>query len=142
MLKRASFVYILIAFFALLLISGCAEKKEPIIAYIDTDQLLIKWDKYKDYGDSYIKERQEWARRLSDTSRKTTAADQVEYMKAMQKWDSKMKEIRDEIRAAATKVAHDKKYDVIIDNATTTPVIETGGVDVTTEVLKELRNQK
>ncbi len=122
--------------------AGCAEKKEPVIAYIDTDQLLIKWEKYKDYGDAYIKERQEWARRLSDPSRKTSASEQVEYMKVMEKWNSKMKEIRDEIREAATKVAHEKKYDVIIDNATTSPVIETGGVDVTVEVLKELRNRK
>ncbi|MGV8124150.1 MAG: OmpH family outer membrane protein [Candidatus Xenobiia bacterium LiM19] len=141
-MKRASILYAMVALFALLIIAGCAEKKEPVIAYIDTDQMLIKWEKYKDYGDAYIKERQEWTRRLSDPARKTTAADQVEFTKSMEKWDAKMKEIRDEIREAATKVAKDKKYAVIIDNATTSPVIEAGGVDVTVEVLKELRNRK
>lgn len=126
----------------MLCLIGCGkEKKGPQVGYIDTDKLMEKWEKFRASANDYSKEREELMRRLSRNTAGPSFQDRLELMRSDEKWDKLKAELRDEIRAAASQVAKEKKLDIILDNGSNSPVIEYGGVEITNDVVKALKKQ-
>lgn len=117
---------------------GCSEKTLQV-GFIDSDKLLMTWDKYKDLGEEYMKDMAEL--RKKDPSQMNDQ-EKMTFMKnndaLKEKWDKIKGDVREQIRLAAKKVATQKKLDLILDNSNTTPTIEYGGTDITEDVLKVL----
>lgn len=156
---RASIAFLCIVT-VLFACAGCRENKPEApktlkVAYIDTDQLLQKWEKYRDLGDQYITQRNEIGEKLQALKRRVgeqkeiSKQDKEEFNKLEQKhieltsqWSDKKKQIVEEIRSVAAEVAEAQKIDVIIDNSESTPVLEYGGSDVTVDILSKLREKE
>lgn len=133
---------------------GTGARAGMTVAYVDTDTLLKKWEKYRDMGDQYIKERDELAAKVKAKRREIEAAGSVSekdrgelialqnrHSELSSKWNEKMNSIVSEIRSVASEIAADQKIDVVISNSESTPVIEYGGVDITTEILSRLKEK-
>lgn len=132
--------------------SGSSDKMT--VAYIDTDSLLKKWERYRDMGDEYIKERDALAKKVkakaSEISGKSSLSDKdrSEMLELQQKdrelksrWSEKKQIIVNEIRAVAAEVASEQNINIVIDNSESSPVIEYGGVDITTDILTKLKEK-
>ncbi len=120
-------------------ISGCREKRELKVGYIDTDQLLVKCEKYKKVGEDFLQDQQALVKKYGTDGQKPSMEGQVEVMKLQEKWNKIKQDVRDEIRIATTEVAKEKKMDLVLDNTTSSPVIEYGGVDITDDIIKRLK---
>lgn len=118
---------------------GCETKHKLSAGYIDTEQLLFKWEKYKEYGNEYLKEQEKLMKKIGNGNNNLTFSDQVEIMKSKEKWDKIKSDIRNEIRSVTREVAKANRIDLVLDNPTSNPVIENGGKDITSEVLKALK---
>lgn len=141
-MKRKYIGTILVCIFIVACAMGCGEEKALQVGFIDTDQLMMEWDKYKDFGQDYIKERQELMNTLPKDPKDVTLADRKKILDNQQKWQEVKDKLRDEIRGASLVVAREQKLDMIIDNSETMPVVEYGGTDVTVDVLKVLNEKK
>jgi outer membrane protein len=121
-------------------LSGCGEKKEMKIGYIDTDQLLAKCEKYKKIGNDFRKDQEELAKKYARQGSQVSPSDQeIEVRKLQEKWDKIKKDVREEIRSAAQEEAKQKKIDLVLDNTQSSPAIEYGGTDMTEDLIKRLK---
>lgn len=121
-------------------LSGCREKHELKIGYIDTDQLLVKCEKYKKVGEDFLKDQEALVKKYrTPEGQKPSLEGQVEVMKLQEKWDKIKKDVRDEIRSKTAEIAKEKKLDLVLDNTSSTPVIEYGGVNITDDIVKRLK---
>lgn len=153
-MKRVFLLFALAA--ALTAVSGCKDDPssaggpaEMKVAYIDTDELLVKWEKYRDFGDSYIKERNELlssiaeknkAQREKDRNFLMSAEDEEAIVKLDAKWTERKEVVTEEIRAAAKKVSSEQKLDLVLDNPSSAAIIEYGGSNITLDVLTVLKS--
>ena len=126
------------------------------VAYINTDSLLKKWEKYRDLGDKYIKDRNDLATKvknlrkeissndaeITDSQKKELANLQNKHQALTTEWSKKRTEIVDEIRAIASEVAKEQHFDIVINNSESSPVIEYGGEDITVDILSKLREKE
>ena len=138
-MKRTSVAICLLLICLLFSISGCGEKKPLQVGFIDTDQLLVRWDKYKNYAEEISRQQQELSSTLPKDPGAMSPSDQMKIAKMKEEWNKKKEELRDDIREAAKVVAREKKLDMILDNSSSAPVIEYGGKDVTNDVLKAVK---
>lgn len=150
--------------------SGDVSKKTLNVAYINTDNLLKKWEKYRDLGDKYIEERNKNIKEMSDiiskknnflkeiegniseqtdSKKKEWAEIQSQYntltnqAKAINAdWTKKKNNVVDEIRTIASEVAKEQHFDIVIDNSESSPVIEYGGEDITADILSKIREKE
>lgn len=123
--------------------------KHLTVGYIDTDQLLVKWDKYKEFGDKYIAERNKLVESIAEKSNQgknvsdeSKAQAQALIAEFDSKWDVQREKVVEEIRESSQAVAKEQNIDVVIDNSATNPIIEYGGTDLTLSVLKKLKEQQ
>ncbi len=159
-MKKAAAVLFLIVMPLLFCFSCSGEKtadldrKTLVVAYINTDELLIKWEKYRYLGDEYIKQRDKLARDLKDKNKalaeKTSISDEDkksfmilrnQYNELISQWAAKKRTIVEEIRSVASEVIEAKNIDVVLDNCESSPVIEYGGTDITLDVLAKLKEK-
>ena len=120
--------------------------KQLAIGYIDTDELLVKWNKYKEFGDKYIAERNKLVETISEKQKKGNSKEDIDKARASiaefdSKWDLEREVIVAEIREASAKVAKEQKIDVVLDNSSSNAVIEYGGTNLTINVLEKLKQQ-
>lgn len=144
--------------------------KKLNVAYINTDNLLKKWEKYRDLGDKYIKDRDKYIKdrneltskvkklrnemegndsEITDSQKKELAELQsrhqtltTELQSLNAEWTKKRSDIVNELRGIAAEVAKEQKIDVVIDNSESSPVIEYGGEDITVDILSKLREKE
>ena len=150
--------------------SGDFSKKTLNVAYIDTDSLLKKWEKYRDLGDKYIEERNKNIKDMSDiiskknnflkeidgniseqsdSKKKEWAEIQSKYNAITNQakvinaeWTKKQNDVVDEIRVIASEVAKEQHFDIVINNSESSPVIEYGGEDITVDILSKIREKE
>ena len=144
--------------------------KQLNVAYINTDNLLKKWEKYRDLGDKYIKDRDKYIKdrndlaskvkrlrsdmegnisEINDSQKKELAELQSQHLTLTTElqslnaeWSKKRTDIVNELRDIASEVAKEQKIDVVIDNSESSPVIEYGGEDITVDILSKLREKE
>ena len=126
------------------------------VAYINTDSLLKKWEKYRDVCDEYIKDRNELADKvknlrkqmssneaeITDSQKRELADLQTKHQALTAEWSKKRTDIVNELRGIASEVAKEQHFDVVIDNSESSPVIEYGGEDITVDILSKLREKE
>ena len=120
--------------------------KQLAIGYIDADELLVKWNKYREFGDKYIAERNKLVETISEKQKKGSSKEDIDKARASvaefdSKWDLEREVIVAEIREASAKVAKEQKIDVVLDNSSSNAVIEYGGTNLTINVLEKLKQQ-
>ena len=150
--------------------SGDFSKKTLNVAYVNTDSLFKKWEKYRDLGDKYIEERNKNIKEISDIiskknnflkeidgniseqsdskkkewaeiqSRYNALTNQSKVINA--EWSKKKNDVVDEIRAIASEVAKEQHFDIVINNSESSPVIEYGGEDITVDILSKIREKE
>ena len=137
MSKRHSICILLILF--LFLFAGCGEK-DLAVGYIDVDQMLVRCDKFKSYGEQYAQDQAEFFKKFPKEPSQMSAKEREEYTAANQemkdKWEKIKLGIRDEIKDAAKETAQKQKLDLILDNSSSSPTVEYGGKNVTKDVQK------
>lgn len=134
--------------------ASSASDGKMTVAYIDTDSLLKKWERYRDMGDEYIKERDALAIKvkakaaelsgkssISEQDRAAMLELQEKDRELKSRWSEKKQVIVSEIRAVASEVASEQNINIVIDNSESSPVIEYGGVDITTDILTKLKEK-
>ncbi len=139
---------VIFASFTIFVCSGCQQEKTPpappqtlTVGYIDTDQLFVKWDTYKDFGNKYIKERQEIAAAMKN-KKEPSQEDTARIREFDVKWNAEKEVIVDKIREASAYVAKENHITIVVDNSSSSPVIEYGGRDITVDVLNRLRSSE
>jgi len=138
--KTLSFSVIAALILVFCSLSGCRQKIDLKIGYIDTDQLLVRCEKYKKVGEDFQKDQEALVKKYAGPDgQKPSLEGQVEVLKLQEKWDRIKKDVRDEIRTATMEIAREKKLDLVLDNTTSNPVIEYGGVNITDDIVKRLK---
>ena len=159
MKKLAVVALIIISSFCL---SSCTKtenghaSKQLSVASINTDNLLKKWEKYRDLGDEYIKDRNELASKvknlrkemngnaseITESQKKELAELQNKHQALTAEWSKKRSDIVNELRDIASEVAEEQHFDIVMDNSDSSPVIEYGGEDITADILSKLREKE
>lgn len=126
-----------------------AKKKHVRIAFIDSDQLLGDFPEIKKFAEDKTLEsekiRKTMMERLSGGGQLTDAEKaqiKASTKKFMEKEDKLLKEFIDKVRIATQKVADEKKIDIVLDNKTTDPIIEYGGVNITEDVRLKIKEMQ
>ncbi|MDQ7824794.1 MAG: hypothetical protein RDV48_18495 [Candidatus Eremiobacteraeota bacterium] len=141
-MKRILKILCIVLSLAILTGAGCtAKKKELRVGYIDSDKLLVKWEKYREFGDSYLKERSILIDKVAKDPKNISIEIQNKIVSMDTKWEQVKKEIRDELKVASQKVAKEQKFDLVLENSESNPTIEYGGTDITNEVLSILKGK-
>lgn len=152
---------LLLVVLSVIFLAGCrneADKNENSavidrdlkVGYIDSDKLLFEYPEFKsfmknkDKESEFIRSKIENARKLnklSDSDKKHIKDITVDFMTKEQ---NILKKFVERVRVASTAVQNEKKLDIVINNAGSSPVIEYGGVDITDDVqakMVELRKE-
>lgn len=152
---------LLLAVFTFILISGCRntteqdsgsalQERDLKVGYIDSDKLLFDYPEFKSFMKKKDKE-SEFIRNKIESARKLNKFSEADkkYVKDltldfMQKEQNILKKFVEQVRTASTAVQNEKKFDLVINNSASAPVIEYGGVDITEDVqarMVELRKE-
>ncbi|MCL5773035.1 MAG: hypothetical protein M1536_01450 [Firmicutes bacterium] len=142
---KKTFILIFTIAIIALLFQGCMSPKLYQIGIVDTDRVLQEIGtvpKYQKYNEEYVKERNELASKLPKTQQELTEQHKKEIIEFRQKWSGKNLELKADIIKAGEAVKGTKKLDIIIVNPSMMPIVEYGGIDVTSEVIQGLKAMK
>ncbi len=158
---KVNTLVLLLAVFSVMFLAGCRneadkdtnstlQERDLKVGYIDSDKLLFEYPEFKsfmkkkDKESEFIRNKIENARKLnqlSDSDRKYIKDLTLDFM---QKEQNILKKFVEQVRVASTEVQNEKKLDIVINHAGSSPVIEYGGVDITEDVqarMVELRKE-
>ena len=152
---------LLLVVFVLFFLAGCrneadknansaVQERDLKVGYIDSDKLLFDYPEFKTFMKNKEKEsvsirskieNAKKLKKLSDGDRKYVKKLTLDFM---QKEQNILKKFVEQVRVASTQVQNEKKMDIVINHAGSSPVIEYGGVDITEDVqarMVELRKE-
>ena len=137
---------------AVLAVAGCANRAGERenhgamrVGIVHMVPVLKELPEYKQGSEDYEKERLELFKDLKPGGdwKKYAESHKEAIEKSAQKWDDSRRKILDRIaekvRTAAEAVSKDKKIDIVLVDAPWRPVVQTLAVDITTEVIYNLR---
>jgi len=134
-------IAILLIALAVPLASGCEKKQSRLkIGLIDTDRLMREWSKYRSQSRKFIEERDALFKTLPKDPREFTLEQKKLIDESNSKWDKARRQLIEEVRVACEKVARAKGLDLVIADAQSNPVVEYGGIGITTDVLDLLES--
>ena len=113
------------------LLAGCGagQQKSPV-AVVDTDRMLQYWPKYLNYQNQFSVDMAAIDRSRASENQKNQAR-----MQLQSKYASVQRELTDDVRSAATQVAKDQHYQLVV----THQFIGYGGTDITPQVEQILK---
>lgn len=113
------------------LLTGCAtgQQKSPV-AVVDTDRMLQFWPKYLNYQNQFSVDMAAIDRSRASDGQKNQAR-----MQLQSKYAQVQRELTDDVRNAATQVAKDQHYQLVV----THEFIGYGGTDITPDVERILK---
>jgi len=113
-----------------LMMTGCGGKNESPVAIVDTDRLLQYWPKFQNYNNQFSVD-------LATVDRSRAPENQKAKQRfALQaKYAQVQRELTDEVRGAATAVAKERHFQLIV----THQYVAYGGIDITPDVEKALK---
>ena len=113
----------------LLTLAACAHAGKSPIAIVDTDRLKDNWPKFQNYNNQFSV-----SMASIDRSRESDAQKAKDRYALQVKYNEIQSELVSEVRTAATQVAHDEHYDMVVTHES----VGYGGTDITPDVEKVL----
>ena len=135
--------------FSVFIACGCANKasvgqstgKSLKIGYIDTDILMMASPELVKFMEKKMKKRQEIERIIF--SKQLSESEKKQLKKTTDDFIAAEKEVRDKfvkaVEESCSKVAKEKNIYFILNNKSSEPIIEYGGIDITEEVKKIMK---
>lgn len=130
--------------FLFLLFIGC-ERKAPGMGIVDIQRVIKNWHKFQDYNNRLAEEKERFLRAINkdyllkesidEVEKRLNPKEREEFSRLKQKWQKWEDALTEEIRKAAQVVADQLKLNFVI----TSNGVEYGGVDITADILKELK---
>ena len=112
-------------------LAGCGiGKQQSPVATVDTVRLLQYWPKYLNYNNQFSVDMSAIDRSRANDNQKNQARMQLQI-----KYAQVQKDLTDEVRNAATQVAKDQHYQLVV----THELVGYGGTDITPDVEKILK---
>ncbi|MDQ6931846.1 MAG: hypothetical protein M3160_01580 [Candidatus Eremiobacteraeota bacterium] len=120
-----------LAFLAVL--GGCSQRNHDIVALVDTARIQSNWPKFQNYSNQFSAD-------IAAIDRSNVAASQKQRQLAslQGRYGQIQRDLAQEVKAAASVVAHDKNYQLIV----TKEFVGYGGTDITSEVEAILKIQE
>ncbi|MFP4497212.1 MAG: hypothetical protein ACLFQV_03280 [Vulcanimicrobiota bacterium] len=143
----------LVLAFSIIQLTGCksspppeAESNQQLqVGYIDSDQLVKEFPKLIQFMNKKEKESMEIqtllsrGEKLSEDEKKKIKDTTVNFLEAENELVDNFVET---VRNATRKVAEKKKLDVVINNKSSEPIIEYGGIDITEDVRTQIQEME
>ncbi len=116
-----------------LLLDGCAQKAQDPIALVDTGRIQANWPKFQNYSNQFSAD-------IAAIDRSNAASGQKQHQLAslQGRYGQIQHDLAQEVRAAASQVARDKKFQLIL----TKQNVGFGGTDITPDVEAILKIQE
>ena len=121
------------------------------IAYIDSDKLLEDYPEYKSFKKKKETEGRQILKKVENAKKLGTKVSDEDRRKIKELTNQFLanekvilKKFVESVREASIQVKNEKKYDMVLNNAATRPIVEFGGVDITEDVqvkMVELRKE-
>jgi Skp family chaperone for outer membrane proteins len=119
--------HLLLAGLAAALLSGCGSSSP--IGLVDVSRIVANWSEYQNYQTQLVSEEKAIA-----GGRSSTAQKQRDAIALQRKYGKITEQLTQQIRDAATKIAQDRKLNLVL----TREGVGYGGVDITADVEKSL----
>ncbi len=115
------------------MLGGCAQKVQTPVALVDTGRIQSNWPKFQNYSNQFSADIA-----AIDRSREPTTRKQHDLFALQSRYAKIQHDLAQEVRGAASQVAHDKNYQLIV----TKENVGYGGTDITTDVEQVLKIQE
>jgi len=124
-----------VLFFAVMLsvLGGCAQKNNNVVALVDTVRIQSNWPKFQNYSNQFSAD-------IAAIDRSNIASSQKQRQLAslQSRYGQIQRDLAQEVKSAASIVAHDKNYQLIV----TKEFVGYGGTDITPEVEQIMKIQE
>ncbi|MBC5829153.1 MAG: hypothetical protein GIW98_03045 [Candidatus Eremiobacteraeota bacterium] len=124
-----------ILFFAVMLVvlGGCAQKNNNAVALVDTVRIQSNWPKFQNYSNQFSAD-------IAAIDRSNIASSQKQRQLAslQSRYGQIQRDLAQEVKSAASIVAHDKNYQLIV----TKEFVGYGGTDITPQVEQIMKIQE
>lgn len=106
-------------------LGGCAQKNNNVVALVDTVRIQSNWPKFQNYSNQFSAD-------IAAIDRSNIASSQKQRQLAslQSRYGQIQRDLAQEVKSAASIVAHDKNYQLIV----TKEFVGYGGTDITPEV--------
>lgn len=122
---------VLLAAFAAATLAGCnAHGAQSQVGIVDTQRLLQYWPKFQNYNNQFSVDMATIDRSRAPENQKARERYQLQA-----KYSQVQQDLTNEVRTAATQVAHDQHYQLVV----TREFVGYGGTDITPDVEKLMK---